>query len=144
MIDDREQWHGPKLLLAAIALAALAVAPYVQTAWHEFLNYDDVLYVTDNMPVQRGLTWEGAAWAVTAFDAANWHPLTWLSHMADCSLFGLQPAGHHLMNVALHALNTLLLWTMLRRMAGAMWQSAGVAALFAVHPLRVESVAWVA
>ena len=92
----------------------------------------------------RGLTGEGIAWAITAYHASNWHPLTWLSHMLDCQLYGLKPGGHHLTNVLLHAAAAMLLFLVLRRMTGALWPSAWVAAVFAIHPLRVESVAWVA
>ena len=101
-------------------------------------------YVYENRHVQRGLTGEGTAWAITAYHACNWHPLTWLSHMLDCQLYGLKPGGHHLTNVLLHAAAAVLLFLALRRMTGALWPSAWVAAVFAIHPLRVESVAWVA
>ena len=102
------------------------------------------MYVTENPHVLEGLTWPGVAWAFTSSAASNWHPVTWLSHMVDCQLYGLRPAGHHLTNVLLHSANTLLLFLILSRMTGAMWRSACVAALFAWHPLHVESVAWVA
>jgi Flp pilus assembly protein TadD len=105
---------------------------------------DDELYVTANRQVQKGLTRESVAWAFTATHAANWHPLTWLSHMLDVELFGLRPGPHHLHSLLLHILNTLLLFLLLRRLTGALWRSALVAALFALHPLHVESVAWIA
>ena len=97
-----------------------------------------------NPQVDDGLTIEGIAWAFTSRHASNWHPLTWLSHMLDCQLYGLTPWGHHLTNVLLHAATAILLFLVLRRMTGDLWPSAFVAAVFAVHPLRVESVAWVA
>src|SRR5438552_1579267 len=135
--------------IIAIALAALASAPYLQTLRFEFVNFDDNLYVTENPIVQQGLTWLGVKWAFTTIQGGNWHPLTWLSHMLDCTMFrrsdGTQWAGgHHLVNLLLHTINTLLVWITLREMTGALWRSALVAALFAVHPLHVESVAWVA
>ena len=102
------------------------------------------IYVTANPHVQGGLTWEGVKWAFLNPVCCNWHPLTVLSHMLDCQLFGLKPWGHHLTNVLLHALNAVLVFVLLRQMTGATWRSLLVAALFALHPLRVESVAWVA
>jgi tetratricopeptide (TPR) repeat protein len=122
----------------------LAVAlPFVQTLDFGFLNFDDDAYVTDNAQVRAGLTADGAWWALTQSHAANWHPVTWLSHMLDCQLYGLHPWGHHLTNVVLHAAAALLLLTVLRAMTGRFWPAALAAALFAVHPLRTESVAWV-
>ncbi|MCZ6878145.1 MAG: tetratricopeptide repeat protein, partial [Acidobacteria bacterium] len=109
-----------------------------------FISYDDDLYVTGNSWVKQGLTWQGAQWAMTALEGGSWHPLTWLSHMLDVQLFGLNPSGHHLTNLLLHLANVLLLFGVLQRMTGAVWRSAGVAALFALHPLNMESVAWVA
>ena len=106
-----------------------------------FVNYDDNDYVYDNPKITDGLTLKGILWASTFAD--NWHPLTWLSHMLDCQLYGLWPGGHHLTNVLLHAATTILLFLVLRRMTGRLWPSAFVAALFAIHPLHVESVAWV-
>ncbi len=102
-----------------------------------------MIYVTANAHV-RGLTWESVKWAFRTGCAGNWHPVTWLSHMLDCQLFGLKPWGHHLTNVLLHALNAVLVFALLQQMTGATWRSLLVAALFALHPLRVESVAWVA
>jgi len=114
-------------------------------AWEgEFVNYDDPDYVTANAQVKRGLTGEGVAWAWRAKEASNWHPLTWVSHMADVSFFGMNPRGHHATSVVLHALNAVLAFVALRALTGALWASAVCAALFAWHPLRVESVAWVA
>jgi tetratricopeptide (TPR) repeat protein len=108
------------------------------------VNYDDPLYVTGNPQVRGGLTWHGVVWAFTSAHDSNWIPLTWLSHMLDCQLFGLASGAHHLSNVALHGFGALLLFGLLRRMTGARWRSAFVALAFALHPLHVESVAWVA
>jgi tetratricopeptide (TPR) repeat protein len=130
--------------VGAVALALATVALYARVAHHAFLFYDDVLYVTQNPVVRAGLTVDGVAWAFRTLHAWNWHPLTWLSHMLDVELFGLAPGAHHLVNVALHAANAAILLVVLARMTGAPWRSALVAALFAVHPLHVESVAWVA
>ena len=118
-------------------------AVYFQVRNHEFVSFDDPIYVTENPPVRAGLTWDGAAWAFTTFHDGNWFPLTWLSHMLDCQTFGLDSGWHHLMNALLHALSTLLLFMALKRMTGGYWQSAVAALLFGVHPLHVESVAWV-
>ena len=107
------------------------------------MDYDDDDYVTDNPVVQRGLTWTGIQWAFTTGRASNWHPVTWLSHMTDCELFGLNPGAHHLVNVLFHTANAALLFVLLLRLTGALWPSAFVAALFAWHPLHVESVAWI-
>jgi len=125
-------------------LCIITLVVYWQTGSHEFINYDDNDYVTGNLHVQAGLTLDSLKWAATSFAAGNWHPLTWISHMIDCQLFGLAPGGHHLTSVLLHLANTLLLFTLLSRLTGSLWRSAFVAALFAAHPLHVESVAWVA
>jgi Tfp pilus assembly protein PilF len=123
---------------------AITLIVFGQTVRQGFLNFDDNEYVQDNAMVRRGLTWDGVGWAFTHTHSANWHPLTWLSHMLDCQLFGLNAGGHHLTNVILHASASMLLFLVLRSMTGALWRSALVAALFAIHPLRAESVAWVA
>ena len=125
-----------------LLLAILAV--YGQVRSHDFVNYDDPRYVTQNPQVRGGLTWHGLVWAFTSAHDSNWIPLTWLSHMLDCQLFGLESGAHHFTNVALHMLSALLLFGLLRRMTGARWRSAFVALAFALHPLHVESVAWVA
>ena len=126
-------------------LLALAVlGAFGQTLHHDFVNVDDGPYVFDNPRVKNGLNWPGIAWAFTHSASANWHPLTWISHMLDCQRFGLASAGHHLTSVLLHAAVAVLLFLCLRQMTGALWRSAFAAALFAVHPLRAESVAWVA
>jgi Tfp pilus assembly protein PilF len=126
------------------AIAVLTSAIYVQTCGNGFLVIDDGLYIVDNPHVSGGLTASGVAWAFTAFHACNWHPLTWLSHMLDVELFGLEAGAHHLVNALLHVANSLLVFYFLRRTTGARWPAAFAAALFAVHPLHVESVAWAA
>jgi tetratricopeptide (TPR) repeat protein len=121
----------------------VVVVLYSQIGHYGFIGYDDPDYVTDNPHVRGGLSWPAVEWAFTTGYAANWIPLTWLSHMLDCELFGLWGGAHHLMNVLLHILGSMLLFAALKRMTGAHWRSALVALLFAVHPLHVESVAWV-
>jgi len=111
---------------------------------HGFINLDDPDYVTDNRHVRSGLTRENLIWAISATHSGNWHPLTWMSHMLDVEIFGLNPGGHHLTNLLFHLVNSLLLFSVFRKMTGDLWQSAAVASLFACHPLHVESVAWVA
>ena len=127
-----------------LALAVLTFAAYWPVRYCEFIQYDDQEYVTENAHVRAGLTWDGFLWAFRTNHAANWHPLTWLSHMLDGQLYGLNPAGHHMTNLLFHVSNTLLLFLVLQRMTGATRRSAIVAALFGLHPLHVESVAWVA
>jgi len=117
---------------------------YLPVAWHEFSVYDDGDYIWQNHVVQAGLKWDGVKWAFGSWHSSNWHPLTWLSHMLDCQVFGLNAGAHHLVNVALHVANTLLLFLLLFRLTKALWPAGIVAALFAWHPLHVESVAWVA
>ncbi len=126
-----------------VALVVLTWLVFGQTLSHDFVNYDDQEYVTKNAQVSRGLTLEGIGWAFTHFHSSNWHPLTWISHMIDCQLYGLNPWGHHLTNLLFHTANAILLFLVLRQMTGTLWPGAFVAALFALHPLRVESVAWV-
>ena len=130
--------------LIALLLALTTLLAYLPVWQHAFVVYDDPEYVTENPLVQAGLTWPGVRWAFTTWHVSNWHPLTWLSHLLDCELFGLHAGPHHLVNVLFHALNAALLFVLLRRWTGALWPAALVAALFAWHPLRVESVAWVA
>ncbi|HEY0512079.1 MAG TPA: hypothetical protein VGH73_09255 [Thermoanaerobaculia bacterium] len=130
--------------LLGAALTLLTLTACLPTLHNGFVNLDDGLYVTGNRWVRMGITRAGLAWALTANVGNNWHPLTLLSHMLDCQLFGLDPAGHHATSLLLHLANVLLLFAALRRMTGAVWRSAAVAALFAVHPTHVESVAWVA
>ncbi len=127
-----------------MVLAAVTLTVYWQVATHEFVDYDDGRYITENPHVTTGLTGPNFQWAFTAVHASNWHPITWLSHMADVQLYGLNPQGHHLTNVGIHVLSTLLLYVLLFRLTRQIWQSGFVAALFALHPLHVESVAWAA
>src|SRR5438477_4674589 len=128
----------------AIFLFAITWVVFGQTVHHQFINYDDPLYVLDNAHVRAGLTWHGIAWAFTHVHSQNWHPLTTISHMLDCSLFGLNPGAHHLVNVFWHSITALLLFILLQQITSRIWTSAFVAAIFAIHPLRVESVAWIA
>ncbi len=130
--------------LIALLLALITLLAYLPVAHDGFLNYDDELYVTENRVVQNGLTWAGIKWAFTHVVCSNWHPLTMMSHMLDCRLYGLNAGGHHMTNVLLHTASAILLFLVLRQMTGFLWRSAFVAAVFAIHPLRVESVAWVA
>jgi tetratricopeptide (TPR) repeat protein len=127
-----------------IFLAAITFAVFGQTLRYEFVNFDDGPYVYENPAVTRGLNLKGVEWAFTHIVVSNWHPLTMMSHMLDCRLYGLNAGGHHLTNVLLHTASVILLFLVLRRMTGFLWRSAFVAAVFAIHPLRVESVAWVA
>ncbi len=131
----------PRLIALLLALTTLVV--FLPAGRFSFLNYDDNDYVTDNPHVKTGLTSAGVKWAFTAFHAGNWHPLTWISHMADCTLFGLNPGAHHFVNILFHSANAALLFVLLVRLTGKIWPSALVAALFAWHPLHVESVAWI-
>ncbi len=129
--------------LISILLVIVTSIAFAQVITNDFVVYDDNKYVTYNKIVKAGLTSKGLAWAFTAFHASNWHPLTWISHMVDCSIYGMKPWGHHLTSLLFHLANVLLLFHILKIMTGSMWRSAFVAALFAVHPLHVESVAWV-
>ena len=130
--------------IICLFLIAASLFVYWQIGGHDFIDYDDESYVTKNPRVRAGLTREGVIWAFTTDHEANWHPVTWLSHMLDIELYGLNPMGHHWASLQIHLINTLLLFFILQYMTGALWQSAFVAALFALHPLHVESVAWVA
>ena len=129
---------------AVLLLVLVTIAVYAPVLHHAFVEWDDPAYVTENAHVRAGLSASGIAWAFRSTELANWHPLTWLSHMLDVSLFGLAPWGHHLTSLLLHLANTLLLFVALRRLTGSPWRSLVVAALFALHPLHVESVAWIA
>jgi len=128
----------------AMGLFVLTIIAFARSGRLDFVNYDDPDYVTKNLVVQGGLSWDGLRWAFSSTQATNWHPVTWLSHMLDCSIFGLDPRGHHGMSVFLHGINAALLFFLLNTMTRALWPSAVVAALFSIHPLRVESVAWIA
>jgi tetratricopeptide (TPR) repeat protein len=130
--------------LVCLGLVAVTWAVFGQTLTHDFVNFDDHVYVYENPLVIRGLSTEGMIGAFTHTHARNWHPLTTLSHMLDCQLYGLNAGGPHLTNVILHTISVLLLFLVLKQMTGALWQSAFVAGLFAIHPLHVESVAWIA
>jgi Flp pilus assembly protein TadD len=132
-----------KRLLLCLLLGLLSLLAYWPVAHCEFVGIDDPAYITENPKVQAGLTLDGVAWALRTGHAGNWHPVAWLSHMLDAQLYGLQPAGHHLTSLCFHLANTLLLFLLFNRMTGALWRSALVAGLFALHPLHVESVAWV-
>jgi hypothetical protein len=129
--------------LFCLALALATWASYAPVSGHAFLSYDDPAYVTGNLQVLAGLTRESIGWAFAETHSGNWHPVTWLSHMLDVELFGLDPGAHHLTSLGLHIANALLLFGVLARMTGAPGRSACVAGLFALHPLHVESVAWV-
>ncbi len=130
-------------MILSLILVAATLAVYWPVQSFDFVNFDDPLYITRNPAIQNGVTWDGILWSFTTFHAANWHPLTWLSHMADVSLYKLRAGGHHWTNLQIHLLNTLLLFLVLRRMTGKNRCSAIVAMLFAIHPLHVESVAWI-
>src|SRR5436309_9172919 len=123
-------------------LVGATLVVYAPVRHHDFVTYDDSVYVTENPTVQDGITPRGVAWAFTSGLTGNWHPLTWISHMLDCQLYGVRPAPHHLTNLAFHLANTLLLFWILAWTTAALYRSFVVAALFAVHPLHVESVAW--
>lgn len=134
---------APKLSVICLGLAVLVVWAFWPSVSNDFVNLDDPLYVCENIHVLSGLTWPGIGWAFANLDAGFWHPLTWLSHMLDCQMFGLWAGGHHLVSLLLHATTTMLLFLAFQRMTGATWRSAAIAVLFALHPLHVESVAWV-
>ena len=133
--------HRDILVCLFLVMATLAV--YWQVQNYDFVNFDDNDYVYDNRHVQDGLTLKSIIWAFTNIHASNWHPVTWLSHMMDYQLYGMNPGRHHLTNLLFHIANTLLLFLVFRKMTDSLWQSGFVAALFALHPLHVESVAWV-
>ena len=136
----RFRWHYLICLLLVIATLSI----YWEVKEFEFIDYDDYLYVVENPHVHGGLSLKSVAWAFRTSDAANWHPLTWFSHLLDIELYGLNPGPHHLTSLFFHIINTLLLFLTFHRMTGAVWRSGFVAALFALHPLHVESVAWIA
>lgn len=146
MSDHPSSDSGPRgrVAVACAILGLITFAAFARTLGNQFVYFDDNYYVYDNPFVSRGLTSDGLKWAFTSVYSYNWHPLTWLSHMLDCQLFGLQPFGHHATSLVLHAVTVVALFLILRRLTDAFWRSGMAAALFAVHPLRVESVAWVA
>jgi len=135
--SEKKKFYWMVFILVLTTLAAYGPLP-----WNKFVIYDDPAYITENIHIHDGLTYRGIVWAFTSTYEANWHPLTWLSHMLDVQLYGLNPAGHHITSLLLHLGNTVLLFATLRRMTGALWRSGLVALLFAIHPLHVESVAW--
>ncbi len=137
----RWKLNQPALICVLLALAVAAV--YLPAVLLDFTNYDDPYYVTENPHVRDGFTWANATWAFTHTCVANWQPVTLLSYMLDCQIYGLNPAGHHLTSVTLHGANTIILFLFLQAVTGAAWRSAAVAALFGLHPLHVESVAWI-
>jgi tetratricopeptide (TPR) repeat protein len=131
-------------IVVCLFLTIVIATTFYQLPGLDFVNLDDASYVAENPHVQAGLTLDSLTWAFSLNDSSYWHPLTWLSHMLDCQLFGLNPGMHHLVNLIIHLANSLLLFFILKRMTGSLWQSSFVAAMFALHPLNVESVAWVA
>ncbi len=141
---DAPDFIGRHAFLSGLLLLLITVALYVPVHNHPFVNYDDDVYVTANDHVKAGLSWSTITWAFTTYDAANWHPLTWLSHATDYELFGGNPSGHHDHNVLLHAINVALLFWILARATGCPGRSWMVAALFALHPINVETVVWIA
>src|SRR5207237_3136127 len=132
-----------RLVAIYLGLAGLVAIVFFQTAHFSFVNYDDGSYVFENPNIRAGLNARGIVWAFTHVHSQNWHPLTSISHMIDCQLFGLNAGQHHLVNVGLHTVVALFLFTFLWRSTNALWASAIGAAIFAIHPLRVESVAWI-
>ena len=131
-------------IFICLILLVITFSVYWQIHTFDFIRFDDDQYVYGNPHVKTGVTMNNVIWAFTAFHSCNWHPLTWISHMIDCQFFGLNPGPHHVVNLAFHIINTLLLFLVFKKMTGGLWQSAFVAALFALHPLHVESVAWIA
>lgn len=131
-------------ILICVFLVVSTLSVYRQVLECEFVNFDDTIYVTENEHVNTGLSWDNTKWAFKAGKVGYWHPLTWLSHMLDCELYGVKPGMHHLTNLVIHIANSLLLFLLLQRLTSSLWKSAFVAALFALHPINVDSVAWVA
>ena len=129
--------------LIIIFLITITSVLYFQVYQFEFIGFDDNYYVYENSNVTSGFSLENIRWAFTKFYAYNWHPLTWISHMLDCQIFGLNPGRHHLINLFFHLANTILLFFVFRNMTGGLWQSAFLSLVFAIHPLNVESVAWI-
>ena len=136
-------WSGNRAYLLGLLLIVLSVALYYPVRTHPYVNYDDNVYVTDNVHIQNGLTWDMVTWAFVTDHSGNWHPLTWLSHALDVEMYDLTPGGHHQTSMLLHALNAALLFWVLLRATGYAGRSFMVAALFAVHPINVESVVWI-
>jgi len=130
-------------LMVMAGLVAAVLFAYWPVRGHSFVNYDDDDYITTNIHVRQGLTWNGIVWALGSQEVANWHPVTWLSHMIDVQVFGLNAGAHHVVSVAIHSINSVLLYLVLLQLTGVWWRCAAVTALFALHPLHVESVAWI-
>ena len=145
-LEDDNPTRAVRFPIAVMAtgLFATTLLAYYSTIRNAFVDFDDPAYVTQNEHVRTGLSWANIRWALQSTEAANWHPLTWVSHMLDCQLFGLNAAGHHAVSAGLHAVNAVLLFLLLERAAGYRWRSLCVAALFALHPMNVETVAWAA
>jgi len=141
--DSKSFLSKHRAVMVCLFLVVAILAVYWQVQKNEFVSFDDNLYIIENSPVQSGLTLKSIVWSFTTTHAGNWHPLTWLSHMLDIRLFGMNAGGHHLTSLFFHIANTLLLFAVFNKMTGDFWQSGFVAALFALHPLRVESVGWV-
>jgi len=133
--------YDAPVIYAVLCIITLAV--FMPVSRCDFISFDDPQYITANPKVSGGLSVENSRWAFTTGHASNWHPITWLSHMVDCEIFGINPGGHHITNLLLHIINTLLLFALLKKVTGKVWQSGFVAALFALHPMHVESVAWI-
>lgn len=133
-----------RVVVLSILLALMTLAAFFPVVKNDFVNFDDDRYVTRNRQVMKGLAGDGVLWALKTKETGNWHPLTWISHMIDVEIFGLDPAGHHLVSLMFHTANVILLFLVLNGMTGAVWRSAFTAALFGLHPLHVESVAWIA
>ena len=148
--SDQRRWvdifHDNRVLLICMFLVLSCLLVYSQVAHHQFVSIDDDLYVTENNHVLNGLTLENMKWAfeLERKDKTYWHPLTWISHMVDVQLWGLNAGRHHLSNLFFHIMNAVLLFLVLRGMTGAVWKSAFVASVFALHPVNVDTVAWVA
>src|SRR5208282_5781777 len=130
-------------LIVCLLLTLATIALYNPVTRAPFLNFDDDAYVSENLHVRAGLTWNTVVWAFHTSETSNWHPITWLSHALDCQIFGLNPAGPHTINVLIHAANVVLLFLILESATGLAWRSLAVAAIFALHPINVESVAWI-
>src|SRR5215472_1478574 len=141
--DDLFHSSGKRRVVLCLLLVLLTIAAYRSVASNGFVGLDDPGYITENAHVRAGLTWETFKWAFRSSEQANWHPLTWLSHALDCQLFQLNPAGHHYSNVFLHGLVVISLFLLLDSLTGMTWRSLAVSAIFAVHPVNVESVAWI-
>ena len=142
--ENKDEANKTLKVAICIFLIVATFCVYSQVQDHEFINYDDDLYITNNLNVQAGLTLENVKWAFTTFATGNWFPVTWFSHILDYQLYGLHAKGHHLTSLFLHIANALILFIVLSSMTGKLWQCGFVAAMFAFHPLNVESVAWAA